>query len=63
MWEPIVWLCAFDSVLAFWQTFRNFKFMTTILSHLGWKEAAGFARIKQPCSSQFVSDKCIRRRT
>lgn len=35
MWEPIVQLCVLDSVLAFWQTLRNFKLMTTILSHLG----------------------------
>lgn len=32
--EPIVQLCALDSVLVFWQTLRNFKFMTAILSHL-----------------------------
>jgi len=63
MWEPIVQLCALDSVLAFWQTLRNLKFMTTILSHLGGREAAGFARIKEPCSAQFISDTCIRRQT
>ena len=35
MWEPIVQLCALDSVVAFWQTFRTFKFMTAKLSHPG----------------------------
>lgn len=35
VWEPIVQLCVLDSVLAFWQTLRNFKFMTAILSRLG----------------------------
>lgn len=35
MWEPIVQLCALDSVVAFWQTFRNFKFMTAKLSRSG----------------------------
>lgn len=47
MWEPIVQLCALDSVLAFWQTLRNFKFMTAILSCLGGVGEAEFARIQQ----------------
>lgn len=61
MWDPIVQLCALDSVLAFWQTHRNFKFMTTILNHPGGGEA-GFARIQQPCSADCISENCIRRR-
>lgn len=60
MWGPFVQLCALDSVLAFWQTYRNFKFMTTILNHPGGGEA-GFARIQQPCSAQCISENCIRR--
>lgn len=60
MWGPIVQLCALDSVLAFWQTHRNFKFMTTILNHPGGGETR-FARIQQPCSAQRISENGVRR--
>jgi len=63
MWEPIVQLCALDSVLAFWQTLKNFKFMTAILSHLGGVGRQDLQTYNNHIQHSFISDSCIRRLT